>query len=242
MRYKRSVNWLRKQLSDVQIHVPDVMPCSVVIEADATFFNRHEGVCIFHAPKIKKVLTYAFIESETALIYRILRNTIEQHGFIVLAAVIDGRKGIKKVFADVPVQMCQYHQLMILRHYLTMNPRLEAGVELKIICKDLCSVSRSEFELRFIQWCEKWAGFLKERTYNVDGKWRYTHRRLRSARRSLMTNLPHLFTYQDYPELEIPNTTNYAESIHSKIKDLLRVHRGFSTELKRKLIKEILTN
>ena len=123
-----------------------------------------------------------------------------------------------------------------------MNPRLEAGVELKIICKDLCSVSRSEFELRFIQWCEKWAGFLKERTYNVDGKWRYTHRRLRSARRSLMTNLPHLFTYQDYPELEIPNTTNYAESIHSKIKDLLRVHRGFSTELKRKLIKEILTN
>jgi len=229
-------------LSDVQIHGPEVMPRSIVIEADATFFNRHEGVCIFHAPKIKKVLTYAFIKSETALIYWSLRNTIEQRGFIVLAVVIDGRKGVKKVFADVPVQMCQYHQLMILRHYLTMNPRLEAGVELKIICKDLCGVSRSVFELRFVQWCDKWADFLKERTYNIDEKWRYTHRRLRSARRSLMTNLPCLFTYQDYPELEIPNTTNYAESIHSKMKDLLRVHRGFSPELKRKLIQEILTN
>ncbi len=44
---------------------------------------------------------------------------------LTLAAVIDGRKGGKEVFSDVPVQMCQYHQLMILRRYLTMNPRLE---------------------------------------------------------------------------------------------------------------------
>jgi len=216
-------------------------PFPVVIEADATFFNRHEGVCIFHAPKINKVLTYAFIKSETALIYRILRDNIESTGFRILAAVIDGRKGVKEVFSDVPVQMCQYHQLMILRRYLTMNPRLEAGKELRIISKNLCTVSRSEFELLFAQWCNKWANFLKERTYNIDGKWHYTHRRLRSARRSLMTNLPYLFTYQDYPELEIPNTTNYAESFHSKIKDLLRVHRGFNSALKQKIIKEILT-
>ena len=225
----------------MQIHFPELKPNSVVIEADATFFNCHEGVCIFHAPKIKKVLTYAFIERETALIYKTLRSNIELHGFIVLAAVIDGRKGVKEVFTDVPVQMCQYHQLMILRRYLTMNPRLEAGRELRTISKNLCNVNRSEFEQHFVQWCEKRDSFLKERTYNVDGKWRYTHRRLRAARRSLMTNLPYLFTYQDYPELEIPNTTNYAESIHSKIKDLLRVHRGFSSELKQKIIREILT-
>ena len=153
----------------------------------------------------------------------------------------NGRKGVKEVFSDVPVQMCQYHQLMILRRYLTMNPRLEAGKELRIISKNLCNVNWSEFELLFARWCKKWANFLKERTYNIDGKWHYTHRRLRSARRSLMTNLPYLFTYQDYPELEIPNTTNYAESFHSKIKDLLRVHRGFNSALKQKIIKEILT-
>jgi len=186
-------------------------------------------------------LTYAFIESETALIYKTLRNNIERRGFTVLAAVIDGRKGIREVFSDVPVQMCQYHQLMILRRYLTMNPRLEAGRELRTISKYLCNVNRSEFELLFVQWCNKWDEFLKERTYNIDGKWHYTHRRLRSARRSLMTNLPYLFTYQDYPELEIPNTTNYAESVHSRIKELLRVHRGFNSELKQKITKEILS-
>lgn len=215
-------------------------PCPVVIEADTTFFNRHEGVCIFHAAQINKVLTYAFVESETALIYKTLRNNIERRGFTILAAVIDGRKGIREVFSDVPVQMCQYHQLMILRRYLTMNPRLEAGQELRTISKSLCNVNRSEFEFLFAQWCIKWNDFLKERTHNIDGKWRYTHRRLRSARRSLMTNLPHLFTYQDYPVLKIPNTTNYAESVHSRIKELLRVHRGFNSALKQKIIKEIL--
>lgn len=185
-------------------------------------------------------MTYVFIESETALIYNTLRNNIERQGFTILAAVIDGRKGAREVFSDVPVQMCQYHQLMILRRYLTMNPRLEAGRELRSISKILCYVDRAEFELLFAQWCHKWNEFLKERTYNVDGKCYYTHRRLRSVRRSLMTNLAYLFTYQDYPELEIPNTTNYAESVHSRIKELLRVHRGFNPALKQNIFKEIL--
>jgi len=34
--------------------------------------------------------------------------------------------------------------------------------------------------------------------------------------------------------------TNYAESVHSRIKELLRVHRGFNSVLKQKIIKEIL--
>ena len=163
-------------------------------------------------------------------------------GATILAAVIDGRKGIREVFADVPVQMCQYHQLMILGRYLTMNPRLEAGRELRTISKKLCNINRSEFELLFAQWCNKWDEFLKERTYNIDGKWHYTHMRLRSARRSLKTNFPNLFTYQDYPELEIPNTINYIKSVNARVKELFRVHRGFVLALKRKIIDEILTN
>ena len=78
--YSRSVKWLRKQISDVRISFPELTPCPVVIEADTTFFNRHEGVCIFHVPKINKVLSYAFIESETASIYKTLRNNIERRG------------------------------------------------------------------------------------------------------------------------------------------------------------------
>ncbi|MFA4838056.1 MAG: hypothetical protein WC703_01090 [Candidatus Neomarinimicrobiota bacterium] len=238
--YNRSNKWLRKQIFGIKVRRPKINPCTVVVEADKTFFNRREGLCLFHAPALKRTIAYAFIETETASIYRRLRETIQGFGFTLLAAVVDGRKGIKEVFDDVPVQMCQFHQLMILRRYLTMNPRLEAGRELREISRDLCKVERLEFEQRFIKWNEKWDDFLKEKTVIEDVKWHYTHKRLRSARRSLMTNLPYLFSYQDYPELSIPNTINYAESFNARLKELLRVHRGFSRPLKRKIISEIL--
>jgi len=69
-----------------------------------------------------------------------------------------------------------------------------------------------------------------------------THKRIRSARKSIKRHLPYLFTYQNYPELDIPNTTNDIESMNSKIKDLLRIHRGYSKKLKDKIINEILSN
>ncbi|HPC36558.1 MAG TPA: hypothetical protein P5268_01200 [Candidatus Marinimicrobia bacterium] len=75
-----------------------------------------------------------------------------------------------------------------------MNPRLEAGQKLRELSRDLCKIQGIEFEQRFNEWLMKWEEFLKERTFGQDGKWYYTHKRLRSARRSLMTNLPYLFT------------------------------------------------
>ncbi|MDP8226466.1 MAG: hypothetical protein P9L89_02320, partial [Candidatus Celaenobacter polaris] len=67
--------------------------------------------------------------------------------------------------------------------------------------------------------------FLKEKTLHPDGSSSFTHRKLRSARRSIRRHLPYLFTYQNYPELDIPNTTNDIKSLNSNIKDLLRIHR-----------------
>jgi len=78
------------------------------------------------------VVAYAFIESKTVSVYKKLRESLETRGFTILAAVVDGRRGVKEVFLDI-VQMCQFHQLMILRRYLTMNPRLEAGKKLREI-------------------------------------------------------------------------------------------------------------
>jgi len=68
---------------------------------------------------------------------------------------------------------------------------------------------------------------LKEKTVNPEtNKWFYTHKRLRSVYRSLKTNLPYLFTYQKYPELNIPNTTNSLDGTFSNFKSLPRIHRG----------------
>ena len=80
-----------------------------------------------------------------------------------------------------------------------------------------------------------------EKTCHEDtGKWHYTHSRLRSAYRSLKTNLPYLFTYLEYPDLDIPNTTNSIEGIFSNIKTKLRVHSGIKKQRKIKIIDELL--
>jgi len=73
--------------------------------------------------------------------------------------------------------------------------------------------------------------------------WHYTHKRLRSAYRSLRNNLPYLFTYRKYPQLNIPNTTNALDGgLFSPLKDLLKVHRGIGDEMKKKLIVDYLEN
>jgi len=78
---------------------------------------------------------------------------------------------------------------------------------------------------------------------NPDTKrWCYTHKRVRSAYRSLKVNLPYLFTYQKYPDLYIPITTNSLDGIFSLLKMMLGLHPRMREPLKRKMIEEILGN
>ena len=89
------------------------------------------------------------------------------------------------------------------------------------------------------RWLDKWQKFLNERTINpLTQKSFYTHRRLRAACRSLKTNLPWLFTFEDHPNLRIPNTTNSLEGIFADLKNKLRCHNGLSKQRRMKFIDE----
>jgi len=212
-----------------------------VIIADSTFFKRASGFCVFRSSHLKKNLLWEEIKYETIDVYKRNRLILEEAGFVILATVLDGRAGVRAVFADIPVQMCQFHQKMIINRYITTKPKLEAGIELRGITHNLCKTSEEALSEALSTWNGKWKEFLKERTTNpITGKWHYTHKRLRSAYRSLKTNLPYLFTYQKYPELNIPNTTNSLDGSFSQLKELVRIHRGINKEIKRKIINEIL--
>jgi len=89
-------------------------------------------------------------------------------------------------------------------------------------------------------WMLKWNQFLKEKTYSDTGKWCYTHRKLRSAIRSIKSNLPYLFTFQKYPELHIPNTTNSLEGINSALKFKIKAHQGINSDRRKKIIDYLL--
>lgn len=213
----------------------------VVIVADVTFWGRGYGVIVFRSPELKQNLYCAELATETASVYREGRQFIEAFGYTIDAVVIDGKRGIKEVFADVPVQLCQFHQVAAMNRYLTRRPKLQAGKELRAIALSLTHVTEEAFSRQLDTWHMRWKEFLKERTTSPETRrWFYTHRRIRAAYRSLKTNLPHLFTLQKYPHLGIPNTTNSLDGTFSHLKDLLRLHRGLKTKRRYKIINEIL--
>lgn len=241
-KYHRSKKWIEQQLDAVKIS-PNVLPepQPIVIIADVTFFERSYGILVIREPNLKKNIYWKEVSTETPEIYWHARTQIERQGFTLKGVVIDGKRGVKEVFLDLPVQMCQFHQVAIINRYLTRKPKLDAGKELRSITLALTDLNENEFTVLLNNWHEKWKYFLEEKSINSETqRLHYTHKRLRSAYRSLKTNLPYLFTYQKYPELKIPNTTNSLDGTFSYFKTLLRIHRGMNKAKRYKMICEIL--
>ena len=208
---------------------------------DCTFFGRGYGIIVVRCPALKQNLYWKEITNENKQVYEEARRELEAAGFNIQAIVLDAKHGIREVFPDLVVQICQYHQQQIVGRYLTAKPKTEAWLELKLLSNSLTKIDEKVFTESLTNWREKWNGFIKERTYKPDGKhWWHTHQRIRSAYRSLMTNLPYLFSYQRYPELNIPNTNNSLEGYFSKMKRMLNNHNGLKRWRRYRFIKAIL--
>ena len=123
-----------------------------------------------------------------------------------------------------------------------INYQTEASSQHWALTSLLTTSDEQTFTDKLDKWYLKWSVFLREKTYSIENpkRWEYTHQRLRSAYYSLKTNLPYLFTYQKYPSLHIPNTTNSLDGYFSHLKELTKLHRGLNPETKRKMIDEIL--
>ncbi len=239
----RSARWIKKQLDRVERPKVPLTPQPTVIAVDTTFWGRHYGVTVFRSPALKKNLWCAEVESETPDIYARGYRELKEKGWNIAGAVIDGRRGVAKVFSGIPVQICQFHQVKTVTTYLTRKPKTIAGQELRAISLRLTRCTGKEFTTYLNDWYAHWGEFLNERTTCScckEKRWPYTHRKLRAAYRSLMTNLPYLFTYQKYPELHMPNTTNCLDGMFSQLKNRLAVHRGLRKDRRYKLIQEIL--
>jgi len=204
---------------------------------DTTYWGRNFGVMLFKDAITKENLLKYYVKTETNYLYKKGINELLLSGFQVLAIVCDGRIGLLKSFPDIPVQMCQFHQVAIIRRYITKNPKLPASIELKAIVKLLKQTDKESFEGALKDWHTKWEAFLNERTVSEKtGKSYFTHKRLRSAYRSLKTNLPFLFTWYEHIDLNIPNTTNAIDGHFADLKNKMRNHNGLSYKRKRKFI------
>lgn len=204
---------------------------------DTTYWGRGFGVMLFKDSLTKENLLKYYVKTETNALYIQGINELKSLGFQITAIVCDGRKGLIQSFGDIPVQMCQFHQSAIIRRYLTKKPKLKAAQELMFVVDLMKQTDRESFEGALNLWFEKWENFLNERTVNPETKKSfYTHKRLRSAYRSLKNNLPWLFTWYDNIELNIPNTTNAIDGHFADLKNKLRNHNGLSKQRKMRFI------
>ena len=243
-KYQHSHVWVRERLDAITVALPALSPQKVVLIVDTTFWGRSYGVCVFFAHTLKRHIWWHEVEGERMAHYLYGRQILESRGWTFSAVVVDGRRGFLSVFKDIPVQMCQFHQVKQVGRYLSRRPQTEAAKELWTLALTITKTDEATFRTALDAWHAKYQSFIEEKTVNtfVTGKvkWFYTHKKVRSAYRSLKTNLPYLFTYQKYPDLHIPNTTNSLDGSFSSLKKKLAVHHGLKQGRRFKVISELL--
>jgi len=192
--------------------------------------------------KLGKNLSWKYVDTEKLSYYlEELRNLVEL-GYTFKSFTIDGRRGVvqllQKHFNAIPIQICHFHQVQIVTRYTTRTPKTECGQELRKLILNLKSLPQTEFTIQLNNLKEKYQDFLKERNEQNQ----FVHKRLRSAFRSVKTNLPYLFTFQDYPELNIPTTTNSADGSFGQWKYKVKLHRHLNLDRKKQMIDKILSS
>jgi hypothetical protein len=238
-KYDCSTKTIQRKIDAVTLSPNTTFPAVVNVLMDTTYFGRKFGVMVFKDSISGQILYKQYVKQETNQLYLSGIAEISRRGIHIQAIICDGRKGVLTLFDGTPVQMCQFHQVAIIRRYLTKKPKLQASRELWELVL-LSKTDKESFTGGLAGWYHRWEPFLGERKRDADGKNRYVHKRLRSAYRSLSTNLRWLFTWYDHIALNIPNTTNAIDGQFADLKNKLRNHNGLSVARKKKLIDEFL--
>lgn len=215
----------------------------VVIQMDTTYWGRNFGLMVIKDALRKRVLWRKYVRHETIADYMEGVRWLKHNGFMIYGVVIDGMRGLAQSIRPYPVQLCQFHQMLTIRHYLTQEPELEASKELLDLVNRITKMDKYSFSEAFELWYDKHKNVINERMHDKRFKKTppYMRPRLRSAYLSLKRNMSLLWTFQDHPTIGLPNTNNGLEGIFSDIKTKLRVHSGISKEHRKKIIDEYLS-
>ncbi len=241
--YRLSIPTIQKHLDAYTParHVP-LAPQTTLLIVDTTFWGRSYGVCVFRSPILKKNLWWSEVASERMATYMYGKQILESQGWMFSAVVIDGRRGLTTVFKGIPIQICIFHQIKTVTKWLTRSPETDAGKALRALTLTLSNTTEVVFTRALSEWYTKYRNFVEEKTHMHGGRWHYTHGRVRSAYRSLMRNLPYLFTYEKHPELNIPKTANSIDGSFSPLKKKVLAHTGLRNDRRFKVIQELLMN
>lgn len=216
---------------------PGVTPIAgtmiAVLDGTSLVWRRAEAL-IAYDPSTARPLGWAVADHERYESWLLLLANLRHRGFIPAFVVCDGQRGllaaVRSVWPQALIQRCVIHVHRQSRLWLTQEPKTRAGQELLAIVNQLLAVRTLRQKRRWVRSFRRWQRrhdhFLKERSWNLEGtRWWYTHRKPRAVRSLLRNSIPDLFRYVRFPD--VPRTTNHVEGgINSRLKELLRSHRG----------------
>ena len=215
----------------------------VTIQMDTTYWGQRFGLMVIRDATRGKVLWRKYVRHETIADYMEGVEWLKKQGFKIYGVVIDGMKGLAKALYPYPVQLCQFHQMLTVRKYITQDPDIEASKTLLDLVNNITKMDKESFIGAFEEWYEKYQDVLNERVHDKRIKKKtppYMRPRLRSAYFSVKRNMPLLWTFYDRPETGLPNTNNALEGLFSDLKTKVRVHSGISREHRKKLLDEYI--
>ena len=242
-RYRISERTIQRDLAGMRFVRKIAKVKDVTIQLDTTYWGRNFGLMVIKDALRNKILWHKYVRNETISQYMEGISWLKSNGFRIYGAVIDGMRGLAQALYPIPVQMCQFHQILITRRYLTQESELEASIELLSLVKNITKMDKESFVGAFNDWSEKYQNVINERIRDKRIKRHtppYMRPRLRSAYLSLRRNMNLLWTFYDRPETGLPNTNNALEGVFSDIKSKVRAHRGISKDNRRKLLDEYI--
>jgi hypothetical protein len=114
-RYKISVSSVQRYLKKARSVRVISSEKEVVVLMDTTYWGRNFGVVVFKDAHRKKILWRKFVRYETLADYQEGVEWLENNGFQINGAVCDGLRGMFSLLSKYKVQMCQYHQVRIVK-------------------------------------------------------------------------------------------------------------------------------
>lgn len=92
-------------------------------------------------------------------------NWLKEHGFRIYDVDIDCLRGLAEALRTYPVQHCQFHQMMTVRHYLTGKPDIDASRELLFLSCGMTRMDKDSFIGAFDEWYVKYEEALNKRVH-----------------------------------------------------------------------------
>lgn len=200
---------------------------------DGTYFHKNGCLAVFMNNKLKKILSYAYIDKESYHAMYPLCVKLKQYGLVPTAVTLDGHrlviKAILDVWSNIKIQRCLYHiqnqGLMWIRTF----PKTNAGKELRVLLLSLTSIKTKRDKETFLATYNEW--LIKHKLFmKTLPKTSIANTDLKRTMALINNALPNMFHY--LKDQNITPTTNLMENLFSQVKHQYRNHRGLSEQHK----------